>query len=346
MNRPLDLACLCVSIVVAGVAVSRVSAEQLVVDEQAVKTFNIEVGEIAELEIPLRYDGAEPVRVTKVLGSCGCSKASVKAGILKPGTTTPLLVSFDSRGRAPGPLEVSFVVVTERNKYQLKEALSVNLQRNIVVDQALLRLGELEPGSEAEHKCDILIKGGFPIDNVKAVSSCDDLHVTLTKGDEKGREFSSADKETLTVCSMTIRLSTEGRRGPVDEHVDLTFKGYEGRNPTIRVPVAGKILEPVNVSPQRAFLGLIRPKSSAQVHLRIVSPKGAKIQVTSIEGPEYVKANYVTTAEEKGRIELDAKLEIGSTPEAAGTILLEIDGNASGEPFTLRVPCVFVATQQ
>jgi hypothetical protein len=122
--------------------------------------FDMEIGEIADLEVPLRYNGPVAIRVVQVLGECSCSDATIKPSTLRPGDAAKLVITFDSRGKPLGVQKFSFVVATAaKEKLPLKDALLVKLQRNIVIDQPILHLGEVQPGSNVEHSCDVLIKG-------------------------------------------------------------------------------------------------------------------------------------------------------------------------------------------
>ncbi len=339
---PVVLRALLIMVLLVFVGLKQVSAAALKVDG-AVKTFDIQIGETVDLEIPLRYNGAESVEIVNVSGQCACSKARLVPSELRPGKSVKLLVHYDSKGNSPGLQKYSFICKTSSDKkYALKDALSVNLHKSIVVDQPVLYLGELSPGSTVEHSCDILMEGAFSIDKIKTVSSCNDLKITLAQRNDKKTESTAEE----TVCSMTIKFSTGKRHGAINEHVDLTFQCFKGRNSTIRVPVVGKIAEPVEITPAKVFLGLIRPLSTAQLHFNIVSPKGSEITVESIKTPKWIKANYIESIKKKDAMELDVTLEIGSKPELAGTILLKISGNASEQPFVLHVPCVFVADMQ
>lgn len=326
-------------------AVKRFPTAVLEVATSSPKVVEVETGELSSIDVELRYNGAEIQKIKNVVGNCQCSHAKMVPDVLRPGEAQRLVVQYDARGVPPGTHAYSFVVETETgHSYSLKDALTVKLHHNIVFDTPVIQLGDVMPGAEIEQTCGLLIRGRFALRDIGVSASSEDINVEFKKSSLNVNSVAS-DGSKVTRCSMLVKMLTGDRQGVIDEYVDVTFRGFSGRDRTIRVPVNGRILDAVTISPGRLFLGLIHPSESKVLTFRVLPRSKGEIAVKSVAGPDWLQVTHSSRmTADTGSLRLTVVLRFGEHLKPAGTLVLKVLGQASGKAFEIAVPCVFVSS--
>ncbi|MEW4527649.1 DUF1573 domain-containing protein [Maioricimonas sp. JC845] len=249
-------------------------------------SIHVEIGEQRVVAIPLRYTGRLAREVTRVTAGCGCSQARVVPKVLQPDTDATLEVTFNSQGATPGHNTYSFEIhTTDGTRYALRDALSVDLRRSIVVDPPVVTFATQEGSTFVENTTTISLMTPIALEDIIARASNPELSVRFNPRSVSHNSASDESRLAMSV-DMVVQLAHATHSGPLSEHIDLTFSGLDGRSPTIRVPVRGHIKSCTTSHPERFFLGLVRPGELRELHLEVHSTCGDQLHVDAVAGSD------------------------------------------------------------
>ena len=91
---------------------------------------NINEGDVVNHSFVISNNGGDLLKIIDVRASCGCTAASPDKKELKPGESTNISVSFNSKGRK-GPQTKTVTVTTNDTE---KPTLSLNIKCNIIAN--------------------------------------------------------------------------------------------------------------------------------------------------------------------------------------------------------------------
>lgn len=90
---------------------SKMKPEHMVFNEDSHDFGTIPEGPAAEYEFKFKNTGSEPIVITKVHASCGCTTPSYSKEPVKPGETGTVKAVYNTQGR-PNPFNKSITVVS------------------------------------------------------------------------------------------------------------------------------------------------------------------------------------------------------------------------------------------
>ena len=82
-----------------------------------------------------------------------------------------------------------------------------------------------------------------------------------------------------TVYKMKVRLREDMPAGTIDDH--LTIVTSDQRLPTMSLPVEGRVVPPLSVSPSPLFVGTLQPGQTATKQLVITGKEPFKVAVAA-----------------------------------------------------------------
>jgi uncharacterized cupredoxin-like copper-binding protein len=193
---------------------------------------NINEGEIVKHTYVISNNGGDLLKILEVKASCGCTAANPDKKELKPGESTNLDVSFNSKGRK-GPQNKTVTVTTNDPE---KPSISLSFKCNVVVNETLQnKAGAVIFLPETQHDFGKVPEG---------------KKVEYTfKFENKGTE-SLVIKDVKTSCGCTAAVVSNNTIKPGESgsiKVDFDTKNRQGRNSKSITVVSNDTKEPNKV---------------------------------------------------------------------------------------------------
>jgi hypothetical protein len=227
----------------------------------------------------LTNNTGQPVRITSVRVSCGCTSATALQGALAPGQSTAVLAQMDTT-RFIGPKTVTIYVQFDQPRWEeVRLSITANSRTDVVVTPEALAFGPVPRGSSAARQTSVTFSGGTQLVSVAAESN----YVQLTA---KGTHGNGTD----VTYEVTANLRPDT---PVGKwYTDVWLNTNNPAAPRIRVPLTVDVEPALNLSPATASFGSVTMGGEAERRVilrgpqpfRIKEIKGADDQVTVTTG--------------------------------------------------------------
>ena len=223
----LILFCISVSTVFPQLLGPKVGVQQLEYDFG-----NINEGDVVNHSFVISNNGGDLLKILDVRASCGCTAASPEKKELKPGESTNISVSFNSKGRK-GPQTKTVTVTTNDVE---KPSLALNIKCNIIVNVVKEnKIGAKIFFPETQHDFGIVKEG-------------QKVEYTF-KFQNTGTE-SLIIKDVKTSCGCTAAVVSDNTIKPGQDgsiKVDFNTKNRSGRNSKSITVVSNDTKEPNKV---------------------------------------------------------------------------------------------------
>jgi hypothetical protein len=227
----------------------------------------------------------EDVRIASVRSSCGCTNPVLTKKVLKSWEKGEIIAQFNTRAFI-GTKTAEITVVIDRPNYaEIKLTVGGKIRSDIVVEPGEVRFGEVDLGGTktVDLKMSYAGRKDWKISDIRGDS--DFLEVRLDPARRNG---------AMTDYVMHIKLK---ENAPVGEIVDeLVVVTNDDRNDQFTLPVSGRIIPPISITPSYVSLGDVSNGKSTQQRL-IVRAKNP----FSITGIECEDARFEFTKPEGNR---------------------------------------------
>ena len=193
---------------------------------------NINQGDVVTHTFVISNNGGDLLKILDVKASCGCTAVNPEKKELKPGESTNLVVSFNSKGRK-GP-QTKIVTVTTNDPE--KQNVSLTIKGNVVVSEVKdNKVGAKIFFQETQHDFGKVKEGEILEYNFKF--------------ENKGTESLSI-KDVKTSCGCTAAVVSESSLKPGQVgyiKVNFNTKDREGKNSKSITVVSNDTKEPNKV---------------------------------------------------------------------------------------------------
>lgn len=277
-------------------------------------------GPAATHQFTLTNNTGAPVHIAGVRVSCGCTTAAPAQTDLKPGQSTVINASMDTR-RFSGHKSVTIYVTFTQPQYaEVALLVTANGRDDVSMTPETLAFGRVSRGAAPTAETTVVLSGYTPWHVREA--SCESSYVKLVV------------QETVAGGSSYLVKATLRPDTPVGNwYTDVWLKTDSAEIPRLRIPVTVTVESGITLSPATVSVGEIKMGSDTQrkVILRGVKP----FSITAISGD---KDQVVVTdaAKEKSQVHV---LTVAIKPKAAGEhqwtvrIATDLEGEA---PVQLR----------
>lgn len=193
---------------------------------------NINEGDVVNHSFVISNNGGDLLKIIDVRASCGCTAASPDKKELKPGESTNISVSFNSKGRK-GPQTKTVTVTTNDTE---KPTLSLNIKCNIIANAVVQNnIGAKIFFPETQHDFGIVKEG---------------QKVEYTFKFQNNGTEALIIKDVKTSCGCTAAIVSDNNIKPGKEgsiKVDFDTKNRSGRNSKSITVVSNDTKEPNKV---------------------------------------------------------------------------------------------------
>lgn len=209
----------------------------------------------------------EDIRIATVRSSCGCTKASFSKNLLKGHEKGEILAQFNTRSFI-GHKQAMITLVIDRPYYaEIQLTVSGTIRSDVVTDPGEVRFGDIDQGGTREIPIKISYSGrpDWKITDVRG--TCDHLEVRMDPPTRQGQMVS---------YTLRVRLLASA---PIGEIMDeLSVVTNDSKSGHFSLPVSGRILAPVTVTPRLVTLGTVKEGTVAKQKILVRGNKPFSIQ--------------------------------------------------------------------
>ena len=271
----------------------------------------------------------QPVNITNVSVSCGCTSAYAVKTYLNPGEETAIVARMDT-GRFFGVRSVTVTVQLDRPSFQeVRLFVQANSRTDFGVSPEGLAFGEVK-------------RAETPSVSATVTFYSSATQVTDVKSDSNYVQPSVAPVKTAdgtTAYQLTAKLRNDV---PVGRwFTDVWLKTNNPEIPQIRVPVTVEIASALTISPDAVSLGSVAVNATSE---RRVVLRGAKpFKITAIKGTDGELSVQDGAEDSKAVHVLTVKLQPGKAGDWSRNVRIETDLPEDGE---VELPVSAQVTQQ
>jgi len=220
-------------------------------------------GAKVEHEFVLSNIFLEDVHIASVRSSCSCTTPRIKNAWLKTYEKGAVVATYNAeafRGRKGATITVT---LDKPFPAEVQLHVKANICDNVELVPGSVQLGSVEQGQPAERKITVRHTGRYAWQIRKVEST--NPHITATFAPTGGLGRSGS-------YDLRVRLDENAPVGYVKDHLMLITN--DRWNAQIPVPVEGRVLPALTVSPASLFMGVVEPgqKVTKQLIVRGTKP--------------------------------------------------------------------------
>ncbi|MCL6495840.1 MAG: DUF1573 domain-containing protein [Ignavibacterium sp.] len=196
---------------------------------------DIKQGDVVSYDFKITNNGGDVLKIIDVRASCGCTAAQPDKKELKPGETTTIKVTFNSKGRKGAQVKTVRVITNDPEKSDINFVIRCNIlvdQSNSQPSGASLFLpenqfnfGKVKEGTTVSHTFELVNKGSdiLEIKDVRTSCGCTAALVSSStlKPGEKG--------------TLKVDLDTKGRQGKMSRTISIVSNDSEQSTKVITI---------------------------------------------------------------------------------------------------------------
>ncbi|MCU0958686.1 MAG: DUF1573 domain-containing protein [Pirellulaceae bacterium] len=292
-------------------------------------------GSKAEFDFELQNIFEEDVHISHVRSSCGCTEPQITKQSLKTWDKSAIRAVFNTRSFI-GSRSATLTVVIDQ-PYYAEVQLSVRgyIRADVLFTPGGVSFGEIEQGGTTEQWVSVSYAGRSDWSIVDVRSANANLEVELT---DPERRFGRVSYK------MLVRLKGDAPAGYLQDQ--LTIVTNDSYNSSLELPVEGRVVSPLTVSPASLFLGVLKPGETVEKKLFVKGTKPFRILSIECDGDcfkfsttDKVTATHLipityTAGEAPGKItqKIAIKTDLGSGAVTTCVASATITDAAAGDP--------------
>lgn len=249
-------------------------ASPVVAQEWAVKMFettshdfgHIARGAKAEYEFVLSNIYVEDVHIAGVRSSCGCTTPIIKKPLLKTYEKGAIIahINTDTFYGSKG----ATITVTLDKPFYAEVQLHVRsyIRSDVVLRPGSVELGSIDQGTPVERKLAVAYAGRSDWQILEVRS--DNPHIV-------GHVVETSRSGGQVAYELTVRTDGDLPCGYIHEHLMLVTNDHSSTR--VPVPVEGRVLSGITVSPTSLFMGVVEPGQKVTKKLVVKGKKPFRI---------------------------------------------------------------------
>ena len=227
---------------------------------------NVARGSQAEFAFQLTNSYVEDVHIASVESNCGCTSSKPSTPTLKTWDQGQILCRLNTR-RYTGQKDVTVTVQIDRPyPAEVQLRLKANIRSDVMFQPGLVKLGAVDFGDVAEQTITVDYTGQNDWRIVDVRSANEHFQVEL---DELLR---SRDRVRY---QLLVRLTDDAPVGYINDQLSLITA--DERQNAITLPVQGRVVSPLTVSPPSLLLGVLQQGEEVTKQLVVRAKKPFRI---------------------------------------------------------------------
>jgi hypothetical protein len=289
-------------------------------------------GAKAEFAFEVQNLYEEDIHIADVRTSCGCTSPTITKPTLKTWEKGSIVATLNTRSFV-GQRNSTLTVVIDKPYYaEVHLTISGYIHSDVDFQPGVAALGDVEQGTAAEKEVAVTYRGrgNWQITDVRSANS----HLEV--------ELADAIRQPGVVSyKMLVRLKADAPPGILQDQ--LTLVTNDQRMPTVVLPVEGRVIPPLAISPSPLLVGTLAPGQSTTKQLVITGKQPFKVvsitsDCSSLEfksAPEVVKKVHlipvtITAPDKPGefRFTISIETDLASAPTASCQIRGTVRGDS------------------
>jgi len=229
-------------------------------------------GAKAEFAFELQNVYEEEVHIADVRTSCGCTTPTITKPTLKTWEKGSIVATLNTRSFV-GQRNSTLTVVIDKPYYaEVHLTIAGYIHSDVDFQPGVAALGDVEQGTTTEQEVTVTYRGrgNWQIADVRSANT--NLEVELGE---------PIRQPGVVSYKMTVRLKANASAGILQDQ--LTLVTNDQRMPTVVLPVEGRVMPPLSVSPSPLLFGTLAPGQTATKQLVITGKQPFKVLSISAE---------------------------------------------------------------
>lgn len=208
----------------------------------------------------------EDIHVAGTRSSCGCATVKVKKDLLETYETGEIVAVLNT-GSFLGAKNSTITVIIDRPYYaEVQLAVSSYIRADVVFTPGVVDFGSIEAGESADTAVQVAYAGRDDWEIIDVRSANEFFEVELRE------DYRGGGRVTYT---MPVRLKPGAPVGYIQDQLAIITNDSGAR--TVSLPVEGRVVSPLSVSPSSLFLGVLKPGEKAKKRLVVRANKPFRI---------------------------------------------------------------------
>jgi len=203
-------------------------------------------GAKAEFAFELQNQYEEDVHIADVRTSCGCTTPTITKATLKTWEKGAIVATLNTRSFV-GQRNSTLTVVIDKPFYaEVHLLIAGNIHSDVDFQPGAVAFGDVEQGLGSEQPVTVTCRGrpNWQISDVRSANNY--LEVELSDPIRQPGQ---------TSYRMLVRLKPEAPAGTLQDQ--LTIVTNDQRLPTVSVPIEGRVMPPLTISPSPLLFGTL-----------------------------------------------------------------------------------------
>jgi hypothetical protein len=259
----------------------------------------------------------KPVYITGVGVSCGCVTATLQANALRPGDSTFVTASMDTK-RFIGQKEVIVYVNFAQPHEQVNLTVRANRNDNFSKSADALHLGQVRKGAEGSGAMHIVMRNesGFEIRSATSGTDYVKPSVKLVRRDQN---------EVVYEISATLQPGLDTGSWTTD----LVFTTNSGTLPSIRIPLYADVVAAITATPATVQFPAVKVGEKKELSVVVKGDKPFKI--IDVKGGDGLVTAHADGSEAKQAHVVRLVFQPSAAGDLSKTITVVTDGGAEGK---------------
>lgn len=223
-------------------------------------------GAKTEFAFELQNTYEEDVHIADVRSSCGCTSPTITKPTLKTWEKGAIIATFNTKSFL-GQRSATLTVIIDKPFYaEVPLTISGYIHGDVDFQPGSVAFGDVDQGSPAAKEIAVTYfgRGAWQITDVRSASE----HLEVELGEPRMLGNGVTYK-------MNVKLKEGAPAGPINE--TLTLVTSDPRLPTVAVPVEGRVVPPLSISPASLFLGVLKPGQVVTKQLVVTGKQPFKV---------------------------------------------------------------------
>ena len=292
-------------------------------------------GAKAEVAFEIQNLYEEDVHIADVRTSCGCTTPTISKPTLKTWEKGTIVATLNTRSYL-GQRNSTLTVVIDKPFYaEVPLTIAGYIHSDVDIQPGAVALGDVPLGTKAEQHVTIAYRGRTAWQVTDIRSANEHFEVELSDPMRQAGQI---------LYHMTVRLKDDAPPGMIQE--TLTVVTNDPKMPHVTLPIEGRVVPPLSVSPSPLLFGRLQPGQTATKQLVITGKQPFKITAIQADGaplefrtsPDVIKKVHlvpVTITAGAASGDFDYEVQIATDLPMGGTATCHIRGSvttAAAEP--------------
>lgn len=235
---------------------------------------NVARGSKSEFVFEIQNPYEEDVHIVDVKTSCGCTTPTITKPTLKTWEKGAIIATLNTKAFV-GPRTSTLTVVIDKPFYaEVQLNIAGNIHSDVDFQPGSVLFGEVEQGQPAGQEIAITYRGRseWQIVDVRSVNTHLEVELSEPRRVPGG-----------VMYKMFVNLKPDAPAGSIFDTLNLVTN--DEKLPSVSLPVEGRVVPPIAISPSTLFLGMLRPGQTVTKQMVVTGKQPFRITKIRCDDP-------------------------------------------------------------